>query len=238
MSAFASSGGLREATAWLCLREDIYVSLTTQKAIRTNLAPFANATWVQGESDQAWANRMVLLLAKLLSLVFRQPTTDSASLTEIKQGILAWDLTKPRSFNPIHFLPRDPTVERYLPEIWMLASPQAMAVQYNHIARLILAVSTGGSHTRPFDHIYEHRAVEKRVRQHLLYIIGIAKSNKKAQNTWFEAHHCLTVWGGCLRRKGDQWACLEFLEEMEYQTGWRMSRLIEELKTLWEDDTD
>ena len=70
VSAFASAGGLREATAWLCLREDIYVSLTTQTAIRTNLVAFHAATWLQGQNDWSWANRMVLLLAELLSVVF------------------------------------------------------------------------------------------------------------------------------------------------------------------------
>ena len=236
MSAFASSGGLREATAWLCLREDIYVSLTSQSPVRTNLAPFQNATWIESASDSAWANQMVLLLAELLSVIFHEQAADSVTLNEIKTRILAWDQTKPFSFNPVHFLPRDTSAGRFLPEIWMLTSVHAVGLQYNHIARLILAVSGQAPSSRPFDHIHRHRTIEKQVRQHLLYIVGIAKSNPKAQNTWFTAHHCLAVWGGCLRRKGDQQACLEFLDEMERQIGWRVYRLTERLRLQWEDD--
>ncbi|KAF2160099.1 hypothetical protein M409DRAFT_70637 [Zasmidium cellare ATCC 36951] len=236
-STFTFAGGLGEATAWLCLREDIYVSLTTQSAIRTNLVPFECATWMKGEGDSCWANRMILLLAKLLSVAFLENASPTA-LADISARISKWDLMRPDTYRPLYFVPRDRGSGRHLPEVWMLASSQAIGLQYYHIAQLVLAVSSRLDSTRSFNHIYEHRAVEKRVRHHLLYVVGIARSNERAQNTWFTAHHCLSVWGIYLRNKGDHQACLDFLKEMECQIGWRTSTLMERLSMEWGDDSE
>lgn len=237
VSVFASSGGLGEATAWLCLREDIYVSLTTQSPIRTNLAPFANATWTKGDDDFSWANRMVLMLAELLSVAFLVPT-DFAALADLRTRITSWHLSKPYSFNPIYSLPRHPAAGRHLPELWTLAPSHAIGLQYYHIAQLVLSVSTNVPGARPFDHILEHRALEKELRHHLLLVVGIANSNPRAQNTWFTAHHCLAVWGGCLQKSGDQQACRSFLMAMEEQVGWRVGNLMRWLSSQWEDDSE
>ncbi|KAI5362001.1 hypothetical protein Slin15195_G056500 [Septoria linicola] len=252
VSAFASSGGLREATAWLCLREDIYVSLTTQTILRTSLPPFESATWIQGVDDYSWTNRMVLLLAKLLSVAFLD-ISDLPALANIRRHINEWDATKPHTFTPIYLRERHPSRGQFLPEIWMLAPSHAIGLQYYHIAQLVLAVSARVTSARPFDHIHEHRNVERQVRYNLLRVVGIARSNPRynllrvvgiarsnprAQNTWFTAHHCLQVWGGSLRKNGDQQACLAFLHAMGDQTGWRVGQLMRTLTSQWEDDSE
>jgi len=231
------SGGLGEATAWLCLREEIYVSLLTQKSIRSSLDTFEGASWVQGDSDAAWANRMVLLLAQMLVHVF-DTTVDTGAVGEMKDRITDWYRSKPHSFEPIYYQRRNLAAGRPLPEIWMLASFHAVAVQYYHIAQLVLTVSVQMSSSRFLEYLHEHRAIEQRVRQHLLHVVGIAASNKHAQNTWFTAHHCLAVWGGSLRRQTDQEACLDFLRRMEHKTGWRVAALVGRLSSQWYDDSE
>ncbi|KAK6403354.1 hypothetical protein LTR81_021672 [Elasticomyces elasticus] len=237
VSSFALSGGLGEATAWLCLREDIYVSLTMQAPIKTNLESFRHSTWLQGDNDLAWSNRMVLLLAELLHSVFSDPP-DLITLAATKAQIVDWDRSKPLSFSPYYQAPKNAAAGQLLPEVWMLAPFNAVGIQHYHIAQLVLSVSDRVSSSRPFSHIHEHRSVEKRVRHHLLMTLGIASSNYKAPNTWFTAHHCLAVWGGCLRKKSDQDAALTFLADVEERIGWRVARLTEELTLQWNDDSD
>jgi hypothetical protein len=41
-----------------------------------------------------------------------------------------------------------------------------------------------------------------------------------------------------LRKRGDQQACLAFLQEMQDQTGWRMDRLREKLVRQWDDEIE
>jgi hypothetical protein len=118
----------------------------------------------------------------------------------------------------------------------MLASFHAVALQYYHIAQLVFAISSRTPSANFLDYSRNHQAMEQQVRHHLLHVVGIACSNARAQNTWFTAHHCLAVWGGSLRKHGDQQACLEFLLKMESVVGWRVGRLTQKLKSQWGDD--
>lgn len=229
-SDFLRSGGLGEATGWLCLREDIYISLLTETPVRSSLDIFSNASWLQGESDAAWTNRMVLLLARLLCSV-HDTNTDVAAEDHLKDCISDWYHSKPVSFQPIHYLPRSPADGRSLPEIWMLASFHAVGLQYYYIAQLVQLVSARKSSLKSSQ---EHQTIERKVHHYLLHVVGIAASTVRAENTWFTAHHCLAVWGGFLREKGDQRACLDFLWKMERETGWRVGRLVRRLRSHWE----
>lgn len=236
-SDFLRSGGLGEATAWLCLREDIYVSLLTQTSIRSSLDIFRHASWIWGDSDAAWASRMVLLLAKLLSSVYGE-NANTGTRDSLMDSISDWHSSKPVSFQPLHYLPRDPAESRFLPEIWMLAHFHAVAVQYYHIAQLVQVVTADRSSWKLPNYLREYRSIEQQVRHQLLEVVGIAASTARAENTWFTAHHCLAVWGGFLRKQGEQQACLDFLWAMEKQTGWRVGRLAEKLGGQWAADSD
>ena len=114
VSTFGSSGGLGEAAAWLCLRQDIYVSLTTQQPLRTNLQNFHNSDIFHRTDDFAWSSRMVYLLAKALQCAF------SGSSESIGAEIEKWYLSKPHSFEPVRVVPRGSSVDGRLPVIWML----------------------------------------------------------------------------------------------------------------------
>ncbi|KAL1962934.1 hypothetical protein VTN77DRAFT_9030 [Rasamsonia byssochlamydoides] len=160
---FASSGGLGEAAAWLCLREDIYASLVSQQPLRTRLDNFLRSSTFQRTDDVSWANRMVFLLAKVLSCAFQQQQQQqqqtpsdggqiwSASLHDVDQEVEDWKRSRPPTFEPILFKPSSSSSRdedqhrgsRGLPEIWMLAPFHAVGLQYYHIAKIvILAMST------------------------------------------------------------------------------------------------
>lgn len=115
VSTFGSSGGLGEAAAWLCLRQDIYVSLTSQRPLRTNLQSFYHSDVFQRNDDFAWSSRMVFLLANVLQGAF----TDSTIARDTDQ-IEEWYSTKPHTFDPVRSVPRGPEPDQRLPTIWML----------------------------------------------------------------------------------------------------------------------
>jgi hypothetical protein len=116
VSTFGSSGGLGEAAAWLCLRQDIYISLTSQQPLRTNLQSFHQSDVFQRDDDFAWSSRMVFLLAKVVQSAF----TDSTVANSIKQEIEEWYSSKPHTFDPIRSAQRGQEVDKRLPTIWML----------------------------------------------------------------------------------------------------------------------
>lgn len=116
VSTFGSSGGLGEAAAWLCLRQDIHVSLTTERPLRTNLQNFHDSNVFQRDDDFAWSSRMVFLLAKVLQSAFSNQPAAGA----MQEQVEAWYTSKPHTFEPVRVIPRGSEIDRRFPTIWML----------------------------------------------------------------------------------------------------------------------
>lgn len=124
VAQFGSSGGLGEAAAWLCLRQDIYVSLVSQQPLKTHLENYHTSKTFQNDDDLSLANRMVFLLAKLVSWVFDPDKhADVENLQLIKTEIEEWNNNKGPAFEPILFNQRSSAQGRAWPEIWMLFPP-------------------------------------------------------------------------------------------------------------------
>ena len=121
-SSFCSSGGLGEAVAWLCLRQDIYISLVSQQPLKTKLENFRKSSSFRSTDDLSWANRMVHLLARVLSCAFLERTVpNNAILQQLNDEVENWKNTKPVSFDPIKFTPPAPDKRSRFPTIWMLS---------------------------------------------------------------------------------------------------------------------
>jgi hypothetical protein len=116
VQSFGSSGGLGEAAAWLCLRQDIYVSLTTQRPLRTNLQNFHGSDIFSRNDDFAWSSRMVFLLAKVLQSAFSDVSLDASVDEEVEE----WYTSKPYTFEPVRMVTRGTEIDQRFPTIWML----------------------------------------------------------------------------------------------------------------------
>lgn len=235
---FAAAGGLGEAAAWLCLREDIYVSLTTQSPIKIGLECFSNSASIRRGDDYSWANKMILILAQILNRAFSEPVSQS-DIAISEADIADWDQFKPASYQPIHFAASSQHAARPFPEIWMLAPHHVVGLQYFHIAQIVLSVMKHQQMAaKPYSSLFQNRSRDRHVRRHLRFIVGLAVSNELAENTWFTARHCLSVWAGCLRKRIDQEAAIQFLKDMDRRTGWTTTGLIESLRGQWNDDSE
>ena len=121
-SSFCSLGGLGEAVAWLCLRQVIYISLVFQQPLKTNLENFRKSQSFRGNDDLSRANRMVHLLARVLSCAFLEnSTSNNAILQQLNDEVENWGSTKPVSFDPIKFRPPAQEIQSRYPTIWMLS---------------------------------------------------------------------------------------------------------------------
>ncbi|GKZ32514.1 hypothetical protein AbraIFM66950_001983 [Aspergillus brasiliensis] len=237
VSSFGSSGGLGEAAAWLCLREDIHVSLISQKPLRTNLESFHHSDIFLRNDDFAWAARMVFLLAKVLKCAFNQVSSpEYTALQSIAQEVEDWNTRKPPSFHPLRMLPRGKDVFCRFPEVWMLLPVHVVGTQYYHIAKIVLAFSCCPTPPLAYESFKHSRNIEKTIRHHLFMVLGLAKSNPKAENTLFTARHSLVAWGWVIRQKTDQQAAEILLREMWTRTGWDVAASIQSLREQWADE--
>ncbi|KAJ5172029.1 hypothetical protein N7492_004622 [Penicillium capsulatum] len=232
VSTFGSSGGLGEAAAWLCLRQDIYVSLTTQQPLRTNLQNFNHSDVFQRDDDFAWSSRMVFLLAKTLQGAFSTSAESHLAEYEVEN----WYAFKPHTFEPIGTAPQQPLRDQRFPTIWMLLPVHVVGLQYYHIAKIVLALSGRPFSLSPYEALRKSRAIERDIRHHLLQVLGLAQSNARAENTLFTARHSLVSWGWVLRRRADQDAAESLLWDIDSRTGWNMDALIHSLRHQWQDE--
>lgn len=121
MTHYDFNGGLGEAAAWLCLREDICVSLVKQCPLRSGLDKFLQSDVFRRRDDAAYASRMIFILAKLLSCVFSDLAQEiPRHLKDIEDEVDSWFRHKPPGFDPIRDLSPSCADGRPLPEIWML----------------------------------------------------------------------------------------------------------------------
>ncbi|RMY65952.1 hypothetical protein D0863_08759 [Hortaea werneckii] len=250
---FAALGGVGEAACWLSLREDIYVSLTTQTPIKANIDCFLNSPSIRRSDDYSWASLSILNLAYLLKRAFSEPLSLS-DLAQSRNEIEDWDFRRPSSYYPFKHRPRSRQEGRCFPEIWMLLPHHAVGLQYYHISRILLSAvgSSGGNGdessppTHPpstsIVHTYrtlaESRVRERQIKHHLYAVLGLATSNPRAENTWFTARHCLAVWGAYFRHPADHHAVLEFLEIWRRRSGWRTADLVDSLRQHWSEHDD
>ncbi|KAK2601818.1 hypothetical protein QQS21_004601 [Conoideocrella luteorostrata] len=161
MSILDFRGSLGEAAAWLCLRQDIYISLVRQRPLRSDLGNYLRSDVFKRSDDAAYASRMVFLLAKTLSIAFSSttPCHSGNGLEGITSEVDGWFESKSPSFNPISEAKRSRAEGRLLPEMWLLSPfhgsflasldgklevnrDLAVGLQYYHIAKIVIAVST------------------------------------------------------------------------------------------------
>ncbi|TVY76330.1 putative nitroreductase HBN1 [Fusarium oxysporum f. sp. cubense] len=239
MSEFDFNGGLGEAAAWLCLRQDIYVSLTRLRPLRSNLENYLQSDIFRRTDDAAYANRMVYLLARSLGSIYPSDSSISnESLESIRLDVDGWFDSKPAAFNPILESGRNKDEGKLLPTIWVLSPFHSVGLQYYHIAKIVLAMSLPITTDSVFEQIRESKKVERTIRNHLLQIIALASSHAKAENALFTARHSLSVWGSVFTEKLDQDMVLDFLRHIQQKTGWQTNSLSLSLQQQWTQDTN
>jgi hypothetical protein len=119
------------------LRQDIYVSLTAQQPLRTNLQNFLDSNVFQRDDDFAWSSRMVFLLAKALQNAFSEPSESDVGI--INDEVEAWHTSKPHTFEPIRVEPRGPGIYRRFPLIWMLLPVHGRCIRWrSDVIKLLL----------------------------------------------------------------------------------------------------
>lgn len=145
MTSFVASGGLGEAAAWVCLRQNIYVAITTNTRLELRLDAYKHSQSFGASTDCAWTNQIVLIFAEILNSLF---DTDDSSREErwheLQQAAESWLLSKPDTFAAILSSSLEETSVAEgpdFPEIWMLQPAHVIGLQYYHLARILLASS-------------------------------------------------------------------------------------------------
>lgn len=132
---FVMQGGLAEAASFVHLRQSIYVFLATKAPVEINLAHFEASRVFLRLDDSSYANRVVYLLAKVLTYFFNAAhKTDTVvgestmmPWTSLTRELDEWHHSKPLSFHPIYYEAATPDVP--FPQICMATDASGSSIQ-------------------------------------------------------------------------------------------------------------
>ncbi|KAJ3545699.1 hypothetical protein NM208_g2387 [Fusarium decemcellulare] len=98
---FAAQGGLSEAASWIILRQNLHVSLIKSEPMRVNLDKYRHSRSFVDTTDEAFANRAVLLCCQVLAAAFGSGSQlDYDTWTQLSEEVVQW-----RSSIPAHYRP-------------------------------------------------------------------------------------------------------------------------------------
>lgn len=110
---------------------------------------------------------------------------------------------------------------------------QVTALQYYHLARIVLAIYDPELTQLGFGSLRARKSSERRVLDGMRNIVGLAVSNEDVNNATFEASHILKTCGVYLKDEAEQNAAIAFLEHVQQKMGWTTRGTIAELRSQW-----
>ena len=234
IASYAADGGFKECASWICLRQDIYISLTAQQPLSLNLDNYRHSSVFTGQSDEAWANRIIFIFATILNYVLGAPEGhhDPSLWSELEAEAEAWKLTKPWYFAAF-WTKRSPDTNRSWPELQTAHPAHAVGLQYYCLCKIVLAIYDPRLLKLGFASHKLRKASEAIVVENLRMAIGLAVSNPDVTNAMFQGSHILSVCGSYLHDPKDQEATVEFLKGMQKSMGWRTTQIIQDLHEQW-----
>jgi hypothetical protein len=115
-----SASSLRAAALLVCLRQEIFLSFMT----RVPVQPITEFCQIDRSLDPApdsmWALRMIAHTTDVLNFCYGEEPRTLASWKILDRYAETWLSAKPPSFNPIRYIPADPSAGEYFPEVWLL----------------------------------------------------------------------------------------------------------------------
>ena len=121
---------------WASLRQELFIAITNLEMPCVDLSMETLRSLRSKSDDEEWTNRIFLQLINAVQYCFGD-IKDPAVYDQLVDDLAFWMRSKPPCFTPIYFqLAQEGHV---FPEIWLLSSSAAVASQYYHIVRILLA---------------------------------------------------------------------------------------------------
>ncbi|RDW85299.1 hypothetical protein BP6252_02889 [Coleophoma cylindrospora] len=233
----STSTSLREAATWVALRQEIYVSLTNRQPVSIVLDAYRDSNYFESDTEDAWANRMVFLFARVLNYAFRSPTSSSQDTwSELSNDVEEWYATKPQFFAPLWSESRDEQSSSPFPCIIMMSPSQVNGMQHYCLARILLTTYDPKLSKLGFDTRKDRKLSEETLLLHLRQVIGLAISNPQTESSFMHVSHLLSTCGVYLNDPYERAAACEVLRDIENRGIWRTSFIINQLQEQWQAD--
>ncbi|KAJ5171694.1 hypothetical protein N7492_004287 [Penicillium capsulatum] len=236
MARSASTRGLAEAVSWQFLRQAIYASIVQYQPLQLELRNYGRSCMFRRADDAAVANMIIFHCARIIQLCRDLPeqSVSEPAWRQVANSVEDWHHAKPGTWQPIRYQAPSLDEDRPFPEIWMMAAPAVVGMQYYHTACIFLTLSDPRSETSTdYEQARDRRRAERTIARHIKTVIALSLSNESVQNAYFMASHLLHRFGYCLRDPVERRGAHRFLSRVEKTLGWRTAWMQRELEQQW-----
>ncbi|CAI6329320.1 unnamed protein product [Periconia digitata] len=229
--AATSGPNFRQAIYWAAFRQELWISLMTQRAFQLHIFP-ADRSFDPAD-DSIWATRTIAHLGDVCNFAFGEQRHSVIRYDQLMEENKSWRMQRPDSFDPFfHRQDRDGS-GRSFPDIRFHEKTHVMGHQYNTLAHLLLVVHNPSIPQLGPSHKHARRVVDQTVQDHVRTLCGVAMSNHKVYPGKFVACFAIALVGDRFTSRIDQECLRDLWYACERSHGFPPTTTIHQLEDSW-----
>jgi hypothetical protein len=202
--SYAATTGpsFRQAIYWAAFRQELFISLMTQRAFSLHTFPADRS--LEAASDSIWATRTIAHLGDVSNFAFGEGRHSIPRYSQLMDENRAWRRGRPDSFDPFFYRRDRDGSGRNFPDMRYHEKSHVMGVQYITLSHMLLVVHDptippiGPAHRR------SRAIVESLVQDDVRMLCGVALSNSKVFPAKFVACFAIALAGDRFTVREDQ----------------------------------
>ncbi|KAL6153892.1 hypothetical protein ACJQWK_01782 [Exserohilum turcicum] len=191
--SYAATSGpdWRQAIYWAAFRQEMWISLMTQKAFKLHIFPADRS--LDPATDSMWATRTIAHLGDVCNFVFGEERNSVVRYNQLMEENRSWTQRRPDSFDPYFFRHSNPSSGNNFPDIRLHRKEHVMGMQYNLLAHTLLIVHDPTLPQLGPAHKASRAVVDKAVQENVRILCGVAQSNPKVFPCKFVACYAIAL---------------------------------------------
>ncbi|KAG9200637.1 hypothetical protein G6514_006815 [Epicoccum nigrum] len=229
--AAATGPSFRQAIYWAAFRQELWISLMTQRAFQLHVFPADRS--LEPANDSIWATRTIAHLGDVCNFAFGEDRHSIPRYSQLMDENRAWRTRRPDSFDPFYYRQDRDGSGRNFPDIRLHEKTHVMGTQYNTLAHLLLVVHDPTIPQLGPAHKQARAAVDRMVQEDVRTLCGVALSNGKYFPCKFVACYAIALVGDRFTLREDQERCRDLWYACERSHGFPPTATVQQLEESW-----
>lgn len=200
--AVTTGPDFRQAIYWAAFRQELWISLMTQRAFQVHIFP--TDRHLEAANDSIWATRTIAQLGDVCSFAFGEGRHSVQRYGQLFDENKSWKTRRPDSFDPFFYRQDRDGSGRDFPDIRFHDKTHVMGMQYNTLGHLMLIVHDPTIPQLGPAHKQSRAIVDKIVQEDVRTLCGVALSNPKVFPCKFVACFAIALVGDRFAVRADQ----------------------------------
>jgi hypothetical protein len=235
--SYAATTGpsFRQAIYWAAFRQELWISLMTQRAFQLHIFPADRS--LEPANDSTWATRTIAHLGDVCNFAFGDGRHSIARYNQLMDENKSWKSCRPDSFDPFFYRQDRDSSGRNFPDIRFHEKSHVMGMQYNTLAHMLLVVHDPAIPQLGPAHKQSRAVVDQVVQDDVRTLSGVALSNPKVFPGKFVACFAIALVGDRFTMRSDQERLRELWYACERSHGFPPTATVRDFHTSSAHDT-